>query len=69
MALNKTALKTTIATIMSDMLTREDNSIDEFAERLSTAIDAYVKTATVVYTTGLVAPNGPVTGTFNGNLS
>lgn len=68
MALNKEDLKTKIAEIMTDMMEREDTSIDEFATRLSNAIDVYVKEATVVYTVGLIAPNGAVTGTFNGNL-
>ncbi|MEN9977227.1 MAG: hypothetical protein RIR36_1387, partial [Bacteroidota bacterium] len=61
-------LKSRIAEIMTDMMEREDTSIDEFATRLSSAIDVYVKQATVVYTGGLIAPNGAVTGTFNGNL-
>lgn len=68
MALNKAELKTQIAAIMTDMMAREDTSIDEFAGRLSTAIDTYVKTAAIVYTSGLTAPNGAVTGTFSGNL-
>jgi hypothetical protein len=68
MALNKADLKTKIEAIMTDMMEREDTSIDEFATRLSNAIDAYVKEATVVYSSGLIAPNGAVTGTFNGNL-
>jgi hypothetical protein len=68
MALNKEVLKSRIAEIMTDMMEREDTSIDEFATRLSSAIDVYVKQATVVYTGGLIAPNGAVTGTFNGNL-
>jgi hypothetical protein len=68
MALNKADLKTKIAAIMTDMMERENTSIDEFATRLSNAIDAYVKEATVVYSSGLIAPNGAVTGTFNGNL-
>lgn len=68
MALNKADLKTKIAAIMTDMMERENTSIDEFATRLSNAIDIYVKEATVVYTNGLIAPSGAVTGTFNGNL-
>jgi hypothetical protein len=68
MSLNKADLKTKIAAIMTDMMEREDTSIDEFATRLSNAIDVYVKEATVVYGGGLIAPNGAVTGTFNGNL-
>lgn len=68
MALNKASLKTNIVQIMEDMITREENSIDEFAERLSTAVDTYVKEATIIYTAGLTAPNGAVTGTFQGSI-
>lgn len=70
MALNKAQLKIDIKDLLTDMLTREENSIEEFATRLSDKIDVYVKTATVKYTGGLIAPNngGAVTGTFNGNL-
>ena len=71
MSLNKNNLKNDIKGIMQDMLTREHNSIDEFATRLSDAIDTYVKEADINYTSGLVAPSsgGTVTGTFNGSLS
>lgn len=69
MALNKTALKTDIVGIMTDMLQRENTSIEEFATRLSDAIDDYVKEADIIYTTGLTsATGGVVTGTFEGNL-
>jgi hypothetical protein len=66
--LDKATLKTTIVSIMTDMLTRQNNSIDEFATRLSDAIDVYVKGAKIVYTSGLTAGSNPVVGTFNGNL-
>ena len=69
MSLNKTNLKNDISEIMTDMMERKDTSIDEFATRLSDAIDVYVKEASISYTSGLVAPNGSVTGTFEGNLS
>jgi hypothetical protein len=68
MGLDKTNLKNDIVSIMSDMMQRENTSIDEFATRLSDAIDSYVKQASVVYTSGLVAPNGNVVGNFNGRL-
>jgi hypothetical protein len=68
MALQKTHLKDDIVSIMSDMMERENTSIEEFATRLSDAIDSYVKQASVVYTSGLVAPNGNVVGNFNGRL-
>jgi hypothetical protein len=68
MPLNKPNLKTEIVAILTDMMTREENSIEEFATRLSDSIDTYVKTAKITYTSGLVAPNGAVTGTFIGKL-
>lgn len=68
MALSKADLKNTIVQIMTDMLSRDTDSIDEYATRLSDAIDEYVKSATIVYQTGLTSPNGAVTGTFNGHL-
>lgn len=68
MALNKNGLKTAIKTILNDMRNRKENADEEFAERLSDAIDNYVKTASIVYENGLTAPEGPVTGVFNGKL-
>lgn len=68
MALNKTKLDKEIKTLLTEMLQREETSIDEFASRLSTSIDTYVKSATIHYISGLVAPNGSVTGVFNGKL-
>lgn len=69
MALNKTGLKNEIVAIMSDMLQRENTSIEEFATRLSDAVDDYVKEADIIYTTGLTsATGGVVTGTFEGHL-
>ncbi len=69
MALDKTTLKNTIVAIMTDMLTREENSIEEFAQRLTDAVDTYVKGAKINYTSGLTAGSTAVTGTFNGSLS
>jgi hypothetical protein len=71
MPLNKETLKASIVAIMNDMLTREETSIEEFADRLSTAIDNYVKEAKINYISGLATATGggPVTGVFNGNLS
>lgn len=68
MALDNAALKQKITSIMTDMLTRENTSIEEFAQRLSDAVYEFVKGAKINYTSGLTAPNGPVAGTFNGGL-
>ncbi len=68
MALNKTDLENQIKEMLTQMLTREETSIDEFASKLSNSIYDFVKSADVKYNNGLSAPNGPVTGTFNGRL-
>ena len=66
--LDKAGLKTSILDLLTDMETRTEDAKEEFAERLSDAIDTYVKTAKINYDDGLVAPNGAVTGVFNGEL-
>ena len=72
MALVKQTLKTEIKSILNSLKTETDQAqaIDEFADRLATAIDNYIKTATVNTTvTGSSATGGPVTGTGIGTLS
>ena len=69
MALNKAGLKNAIVSLLTDMLTKEENSIEEFATRLSDAVDAFVKTGTVsvnVTTTG--SPTNH-TGTGTGSIT
>lgn len=69
MALDKESLQTGIKNLLTEMLTRDENSVDEFAQRLSTLIDAYIRTAKITYESGLAAsPNGAVTGEFKGKL-
>ncbi len=62
MALNKTLLKQEILLLMKDMQTREEDALEEFANRLSTAIDSYVKSITIQYVAGLANQGGPVVG-------
>ena len=69
MALDKDRLKNKIVGIMTDMLTRDETSVEEFADRLATAVVDEVKEADINYASGLIAPNGAVTGSFNGTLS
>lgn len=66
MPLDKTVLKTRLVQIFSQSDT--ESNVEQVAEEIADAIDAYIKTARVNYTGGLTAPNGPVTGTINGNL-
>ena len=72
MALVKQTLKTEIKSILNSLKTETDQAqaIDEFADRLATAIDNYIKTATVNTTvTGSSVSGGAVTGTGTGTLS
>lgn len=69
MALDKIRLKNDIKQILVDMRSRTENADDEYADRMATSIDTYVRDAVIVYTGGLVTPDAPVTGTFNGNLN
>lgn len=68
MALVKATLKASIKSILQDMQSRQTDSTDEFAERLATAIDDYVKSGDGVYQTAslkagatIVTSNTPVT--------
>lgn len=69
MALNKAALKTAIVSLLTDMLTKEENSIDEFATRLSNAVDTFVKSGTVSVTVTTSGTATSHTGTGTGSIS
>ncbi len=64
----KAAAKAEIKLILEEMLTRENNSTEEFANRLVDVIESWLTNASIKYINGLTAPNGPVAGTFNGKL-
>lgn len=75
--LQKPALKESIKQLLQDMMERENASFDEFADRLSTAIDTYVKTGTVTVAQGIpvatagsaTAQTGQTTGPGTGTIS
>lgn len=77
MSLDKSTLKATIISIATDMLGKKENSIPEYAERLSNAIDAFVRSGTVttqvttqVTTTGTaIAQTGLGEGTGTGSIT
>ena len=64
----KPEAKAAVKQILEDMITREESSTEEFAERLIEIMEAWLKQATIKYNSGLIAPNGAVTGTFKGEL-
>lgn len=77
MALNKQALQQGIITLQQDMLTKTDSSTEEYAERLASLIDAFVRSGEVkvaagitVSTTGTAAAqSGTTTSVGNGTIT
>ena len=53
MALNKQALKAGIIALQQDMLTKTESSMEEYAERLASLIDAFVKSGEVTVAPGI----------------
>ena len=53
MALNKQALQQGIITLQQDMLTKTDSSTEEYAERLASLIDAFVRSGEVKVAAGI----------------
>lgn len=70
MSLNatKAAAKVKVTKILEDMMTKDQNSTQEFADRLIDVLEEWLKEASINYMTGLVAGSNPVTGTFTGKL-
>ncbi|MCC2590365.1 hypothetical protein [Chryseobacterium sp. MFBS3-17] len=68
LATTKADAQVAVKAILDDMLTREDTSTQEFADRLINVLEEWLKEAAVIYVAGLVAGSTPVTGTFNGSL-
>ena len=77
MALNKQALKQGIITLQQDMLTKTDASMEEYAERLASLIDAFVRSGEVTVQPGIsvstagtaAAQTGATTGTGKGTIN
>ena len=65
--LNKQALKQGIISLQRDMLTKTETSIEEYAERLATLIDTFVKSGEVIVQAGiLVSTTGTAAATSTG---
>lgn len=66
----KAEVKTAFAQVMKDEGDRNE-AIDRMADTIADAVMNAIKSVTVVYTSGLVAPpaGGAVTGTFTGKLT
>lgn len=73
MALVHDDIKNNIVAAFKAVMDQEEDreaAIDTVADKLAQAIEDAIKSATIMYTSGLVAPTGggPVTGTFEGRL-
>jgi hypothetical protein len=72
--LDKSALSSSIKQAFLDQRSKEsdpETAAEDLAGKIATAVEAYVKSLTVVYTAGLVAPSGggPVTGTLTHTIT
>ncbi|MEI7487623.1 MAG: hypothetical protein WCJ72_09485 [Chryseobacterium sp.] len=66
MPLDKNTLKTKIEAILSDMETKDVDSKEEFAQRLSDAIEVFVKSGTVAVATGIPVTTSSGSGSTSG---
>jgi hypothetical protein len=69
MALQRAPLKQGIVKLMQDMATRENPSHEEFAERLSSLIETFVKSGAVTGTTASACTAGGNAGTCTATIS
>ena len=77
MALNKQALKQGIITLQQDMLTKTAANPEEYAERLASLIDAFVRSGEVTVAPGIqvgtagtaTAQTGATTGEGKGKIT
>lgn len=73
MALNKQALKQGIIALQQDMQRKTDASMEEYADRLASLIDTFVRSGEVTVQAGITlqagAYTGATTGTGKGTIS
>ncbi|MEB3041649.1 hypothetical protein [Capnocytophaga gingivalis] len=62
MALNKEQLKQGIISLQRDMLTKTEPSMEEYAERLASPIDTFVRSGEVTVQAGITLQAGTYTG-------
>ena len=62
MGLNKEQLKQGIIRLQQDMLTKTDASMEEYAERLASLINDFVKSGEVTVKAGITLQAGAYTG-------
>lgn len=62
MALNKKKLMDNIIQIQKDMLKKEEQDFEDYAEKLASAIDEFVRSGEVTVNTGISVQAGTYTG-------
>lgn len=70
-AVLKTALINAFTANLPGITPDQATALDTTCGAVANALEAYVKTATITYTAGLVAPGGggPVTGVFTNTIT
>ena len=66
MALDKQTLKADIIALQQDMQRKTDASMEEYAERLASLIEAFVKSGEVTVQAGIALQAGSYTGATTG---
>jgi hypothetical protein len=72
MALVKATLKAQIKAAFQAQSSKTDNpaaALDDLADQIATAVDAYIKSATITNVPALISPAGPVSGTITSTIS
>lgn len=71
MALNTPQLKIDLKAVYTDTYNSTgsaDAALDAFIDAFTSKLDTWAKTASIIYTGGLIAGGNVVAGTFNGRL-
>jgi len=73
MPLNKSTIKEEVKSAFLQVMNQQDDdregAIDKVADKIADAVINAIMSAQITYTSGLVAPMGPVTGTFGCKIS
>lgn len=73
MALSKETLKSDIKAAFTGVMNQADDkredALDKLADKIADAVITQIKSIQIIYTAGLTAPMGPVTGQFQYTIS
>jgi hypothetical protein len=72
MALVKDSLKTQLKAAFQAQTGKTDNpeaALEDLADKIASAVDSYIKSATITNVPALTSPAGPVSGTITSTIS